>query len=120
MIEKIKELRSITSCGFGDCKKALEATNGDLEKAIIQLREKGLAVSAARKTKDAKEGTIALAVAEDKKSMALVEVNCETDFVAKTDAFQAFAKKAAEAALNGVNVQLICAEATNEKKNCYC
>ena len=83
-IQQIKELREATAAGMGACKEALTATNGNMEEAVKFLREKGLAVAAKRVDKESKQGIVALAVADDKKSMALAEVNCETDFVAKT------------------------------------
>ena len=103
-IQQIKELREATAAGMGACKEALTATNGDMGEAVKYLREKGLAVAAKRVDKESKQGIVALAVAEDKKSMALAEVNCETDFVAKTEAFIKFVDDAAKAALEGKDV----------------
>ena len=94
-IAQIKELREATAAGMGACKEALIATNGDMQEAIKYLREKGLAVAAKRVDKESKEGIIALASAADGKALALAEVNCETDFVAKTDAFKKFVDDAA-------------------------
>ena len=104
-IQQIKELREATAAGMGACKEALTATNGDMQEAIKYLREKGLAVAAKRVDKESKQGIIALAEAADKKSMALAEVNCETDFVANTDAYKDFCKKAAGVALEGKNIE---------------
>ena len=109
-IQQIKELREATAAGMGACKEALTATNGNMEEAVKYLREKGLAVAAKRVDKESKQGIVALAEAADKKSMALAEVNCETDFVAKTDAFVKFVDDAAKVALEGkdiANFQLI-------------
>ena len=90
---------------MGACKEALTATNGNMEEAVKYLREKGLAVAAKRVDKESKQGIVALAVAADKKSMALAEVNCETDFVAKTEAFIKFVDDAAKVALEGKDIE---------------
>ena len=103
-IAMIKELREATAAGMGACKDALKASDGDMKEAIKYLREKGLAVAAKRVDKESKEGIIAAASAADGKAMALVEVNCETDFVAKTDAYKDFCAKAAQVALEGKDV----------------
>ena len=104
-IQQIKELREATAAGMGACKEALTATNGNMEEAVKYLREKGLAVAAKRVDKESKQGIIALAEAADKKSMALAEVNCETDFVAKTEAFIKFVDDAAKTALEGKDIE---------------
>ena len=104
-IAQIKELREATAAGMGACKEALIATNGDMQEAIKYLREKGLAVAAKRVDKESKEGIIALASAVDGKALALAEVNCETDFVAKTDAFKKFVDDAAKVALEGKDIE---------------
>ena len=104
-IAQIKELREATAAGMGACKEALIATNGDMQEAIKYLREKGLAVAAKRVDKESKEGIIALASAPDGKALALAEVNCETDFVAKTDAFKKFVDDAAKVALEGKDIE---------------
>ena len=104
-IAQIKELREATAAGMGACKEALIATNGDMQEAIKYLREKGLAVAAKRVDKESKEGIIALASAADGKTLALAEVNCETDFVAKTDAFKKFVDDAAKVALEGKDIE---------------
>lgn len=88
---QVKELRQRTGAGMMDCKKALVATEGDLDKAVDFLREKGLAAAAKKSGRIAAEGAVVAAVAADGCSGCLVEVNSETDFVAKNDAFQAFA-----------------------------
>ncbi len=88
----VKELRERTGAGFVDCKKALENSNQDIEKAIQFLREKGLAAASKKAGRTANEGRIAHYVHGDGKIAVLVEVNCETDFVARTDEFQAFAR----------------------------
>ena len=104
-IAQIKELRDATAAGMGACKEALTATNGDLQEAIKFLREKGLAVAAKRVDKESKQGIIALAKAADNKAMALAEVNCETDFVANTDAYKKFCADAAQVALEGKDIE---------------
>jgi len=90
--ETIKELRSLTGAGVLDCKKALEANNGDFEKAADYLRQKGLAAAAKKATREANEGLIGTYVHTGSKVAGMVEVNCETDFVARTDTFQALVK----------------------------
>lgn len=91
-IDMIKQLREATAAGMGACKEALKATDGNMDEAVKYLREKGLAVAAKRVDKESKQGIVALAEAADKKSMALAEVNCETDFVANTDRFKALCR----------------------------
>jgi elongation factor Ts len=86
----VNELRKSTGAGMLDCKKALEETGGDMEKAVDFLRKKGLAAAAKKAGRAATEGLVAAVIAADGKSGALVEVNSETDFVAKNDKFQAF------------------------------
>jgi elongation factor Ts len=95
--EQVKELRERTGAGMMDCRKALVATNGDLDAAIEKLRMEGQAKAVKKAGRTAADGTIAVAVGPD--AIAMVELNCETDFVAKGDDFQNFAKAAAEAAL---------------------
>jgi len=84
---------------MADCKKALEASGGDMEGAIKWLRERGAAAAAKRADREAKEGIIAVAQTEDKSAAAMVEVNCETDFVARSEGFVAFAHEVAALAL---------------------
>lgn len=91
----VKELRDKTNAGMMDCKRALEKTEGDLEKAVDLLRQKGLAVAAKRAERATSEGTIECYVHAGGKLAVMVEVGCETDFVAKTDDFLAFAKDVA-------------------------
>jgi elongation factor Ts len=88
---QVNELRKKTGAGMMDCKKALVEANGDMQKAIEILRKKGAAVAAKRAEKSANEGLILTKVADDKKSAVIVEVNCETDFVAKSEDFVSFA-----------------------------
>jgi elongation factor Ts len=90
--ELVKTLRDKTNCGFMDCKKALKETEGDLEKAVAYLRQKGIAVAGKRAERATSEGVVVAEIAGDGLSGVLLEVNCESDFVGKTDAFQNFAK----------------------------
>lgn len=88
----VKELRERTGAGMMDCKKALVETNGDIEKAIEYLREKGLAAAAKKTSRIAAEGVVESYIHMGGKIGVLVEVNCETDFVAKTDKFKDLVK----------------------------
>jgi elongation factor Ts len=88
----VKELREKTGAGMMDCKKALSETGGNFEKAVDYLRQKGLSIAAKRAGKIASEGSIGSYIHAGGKIGVMVEVNCETDFVAKTDDFRAFAK----------------------------
>jgi len=87
---QINELRKATGAGMLDCKKALEQTEGDYEKAVDYLRTKGLAAAAKKSGRAATEGMVAAFVSDDLKSGVLLEINSETDFVAKNELFQAF------------------------------
>lgn len=91
----VKELREKSGAGMMDCKNALTESNGDFEKAMDVLRKKGMAKAAKRADREAKEGTIYAYIHPGSKLGVLVEVNCETDFVANTDDFQGFAKNVA-------------------------
>ena len=95
----VKELREISGAGMMDCKKALTATEGDMDKAMEFLREKGLATAQKKASRIAAEGIVMLKVAEDSKKAVAVEVNAETDFVAKNEKFQAYVAQVAEHAL---------------------
>ncbi|MGM0541256.1 MAG: translation elongation factor Ts [Pseudomonadota bacterium] len=95
----VKELRDLTGAGMMDCKKALSEVDGDLEAAIEFLRKKGMAGADKKAGRVASEGTIAIAVSDDKKTAMIAEVNCETDFVAMGDEFKAFANEIAALAL---------------------
>ncbi len=96
--QDVNKLRTMTGAGMMDCKKALTEANGDFEKAIEYLRKKGQKVSASRSDKDAKEGSVFVKTSEDKKEAVLIALNCETDFVAKNEAFQNLGKLIAEIA----------------------
>ncbi|MCL7487944.1 MAG: translation elongation factor Ts [Desulfobulbaceae bacterium] len=90
--QMVKELRDKTNAGMMDCKKALTETEGDLEKAVDLLRQKGLAVAQKRADRATSEGIVECYIHAGGKLGVMVEVGCETDFVAKTDDFQAFAR----------------------------
>ena len=87
--QMIKELRQVTEAGVLDCKKALEATDGDFDKAVEYLKEKGLDAAAKKATRETNDGLVQVLVDETARQGTIVEVNCETDFVARTDEFQA-------------------------------
>lgn len=91
----VKELREKTGVGMMDCKNALKETNGDMEKATEILRKKGIAKAAKRADREANEGIIEAYIHPGSKLGVLVEINCETDFVANTDDFKTFAKNVA-------------------------
>ena len=86
--ELVKQLRERTGAGFMDCKKALTEADGDIDKAIVLLRDKGLAAAAKKAGRDAREGLVSSYIHTGGRVGVLVEVNCETDFVARTDEFQ--------------------------------
>ena len=98
----VKELREMTGAGMMDCKKALTATEGDMDKAVDFLREKGLAGAQKKAGRIAAEGIVATCISEDEKHAVVVEVNAETDFVAKNEKFQTYV---AEVAAQAVNTQ---------------
>lgn len=93
--DQIKELREKTGAGILDCRKALEGSNGDMEKAIDFLREKGLATAAKRADRQASEGTLELYTHGNGRVGVMLELNCETDFVARSDAFRELAHELA-------------------------
>ncbi|MDC3114489.1 translation elongation factor Ts [Candidatus Pelagibacter sp.] len=98
-IEKVKKLREATGAGFKDCNLAIKESNGDLDKAVEILRVKGISKASKKMSRDAKEGVVAISGNEKKTS--IIEVNCETDFVAKNDDFIKFVKELSE--LNNQN-----------------
>lgn len=100
-LDLVKKLREKTGAGIADCKKALVESDGDIDKAIEYLRKKGAATSQKRSDRIAKEGLIYARVNEARNEAAIVEVNCETDFVAKSDKFHDLAKAAVEAVFSG-------------------
>ena len=97
---QVKELREMTGAGMMDCKKALTATEGDMDKAVEFLREKGLATAQKKASRVAAEGLCKTLVADDAKSAVVVEVNSETDFVAKNENFQEFVAAVAQQAVD--------------------
>ncbi len=98
--KQVKELREMTGAGMMDCKKALTATDGDFDKAIEFLREKGLATAEKKAGRIAAEGIVKVLVSDDAHKAVAVEVNAETDFVAKNDKFQAYVAQVAEQAMD--------------------
>jgi elongation factor Ts len=90
--ELVKELRERTGAGFMDCKKALTEAGGDLERATAILRERGLAAAAKKSSREAREGLVSSYIHTGGRVGVLIEVNCETDFVARTDEFQRLVK----------------------------
>ena len=105
--QNVKELREMTGCGMMDCKKALTETDGDMDKAVEFLREKGLATAAKKSGRIASEGIVKAYITEDGATGVVVEVNSETDFVAKNDEFQTFVTNVAKqiAATNPADVE---------------
>jgi len=90
-VEKVKQLREATGAGFKDCNLAVKESGGDLDKAVEILRVKGISKASKKMSRDAKEGVIATSGDENK--ISVLELNCETDFVAKNDDFVSFAKE---------------------------
>lgn len=95
----VNKLRQMTGAGLMDCKKALTETNGDFEAAMDYLRKKGAKISANRADREASEGAVIAVTSSDSKKGAAIKLTCETDFVGKNEAFVAFAREIAEAAL---------------------
>jgi elongation factor Ts len=98
-VQQVKELRDATGVGMMDCKEALQETDGDFDEAVSLLRKKGQEVASDRAAAEADEGLVVTAVADDGHAGAIVEINCETDFVARNDDFQSFARTVAERVL---------------------
>jgi elongation factor Ts len=130
--ELVKELRERTGAGFMDCKRALTEADADLDKAIAILREKGLAAAAKKAGRDAREGLVSSYIHTGGRVGVLIEVNCETDFVARTDEFQKLVRDLAvqvaglaplyvdadaipAAALEAKRAELLADEATQKK-----
>ncbi len=97
--KQVKELRDATGVGMMDCKEALQETEGDFDEAVSLLRKKGQEVADDRAAAEADEGLVVTAVSDDGHAGAIVEINCETDFVARNEDFQSFADTAAERVL---------------------
>jgi elongation factor Ts len=102
----VAKLRNMTGAGMMDCKKALTEADGNIDGAVDILRKKGAASAAKKSARDANEGVIAKFVSEDGKVGSLVEINCETDFVAKNETFQQFAAEVAEKMTQDAGVDL--------------
>src|SRR4051812_31242729 len=102
----VGKLRELTGAGFIDCKKALVETNGDLEAAVDVLRKRGVASAAKKAGREAKEGVIAQYIAPGSKVGVIVEINCETDFVARNDGFKAFCDDVAKKLAANPNADL--------------
>jgi len=92
----VKELREKTGAGMMDCQRALQEANGDLDEAVKVLRKKGLSAAAKKAGRAAKDGLVAISLSADRRKAGMVELNCETDFVARTDKYKAFALSLAE------------------------
>ncbi len=99
-MEKIKQLRDLTGAGIGDCKKALDESGGDLDKAVEILRKKGGAKAAKKADRATNEGVIGIAISDDEKKASIVKIACETDFVARNDNFKSFVAEVAKAGLD--------------------
>lgn len=106
--QMVKELRERTGAGMMNCKKALTEANGNMDKAIEILREKGLAAAAKKSSRIAAEGIVNIYASDDKKSASIVEVNCETDFVAANEEFLSF--------VNALNKQITLSDVKNVKE----
>lgn len=113
----VKDLRTKTGAGMMDCKKALVEAEGDMEKAVDILREKGLSQAAKKASRVAAEGTVVFAMSDDKKVGALLEVNCETDFVGSNEDFRSLASAIAEQIIkvNPADVEALLASDMNGK-----
>jgi len=116
LLEKVKRLREITGVGFKDCKSAIDETDGDIEKSIELLRKKGIAKASKRMERIAAEGLICICEQDNKFSM--IEINSETDFVAKNNEFINFAEEVSKLALtkSGKIEDILISEMTNKKK----
>jgi elongation factor Ts len=117
----VKELRERTGAGMMDCKRALEATDGDLEKAVVWLREKGVATAAKKAGRDAREGLVHAYIHAGGRLGVLIEVNSETDFVARNEDFQKLVQQlaiqVAGLAPQFVTIESIPAEVVEQKRN---
>jgi elongation factor Ts len=121
--QMVKDLRQATGAGVLDCRKTLEAAGGDVNKATEMLREKGLAAAAKKSTREAKEGLVGHYIHTGSKVAALVEVNCESDFVARTDAFQTLCRDLAmqvvAARPEWVRIEDVPAEIVEQERQTY-
>ena len=116
----VKQLRDATSAGMMDCKRALQETGGDVDKAVVLLRERGIAAAARKSDREVREGLISSYIHTGGRVGVLIEVNCETDFVARTDEFQnlvrALAIQVAGLSPKWVDIDQIPAEVLAEKR----
>jgi elongation factor Ts len=121
--QMVKDLRQVTGAGVLDCRKTLEAAGGDFNKATEMLREKGMAAAAKKSTREAKEGLVGHYIHTGSKVAALVEVNCESDFVARTDDFQTLCRDLAmqvvAARPQWVRIEDIPAEIIEQERQTY-
>ena len=121
--QMVKDLRQATGAGVLDCRKTLEAAGGDVNKATEMLREKGLAAAAKKSTREAKEGLVGHYIHTGSKVAALVEVNCESDFVARTDDFQTLCRDLAmqvvAARPQWVRIEDVPAEIVEQERQTY-
>ena len=116
MLDKIKKLREITGVGFKDCKSAIDETNGDIDKSIDFLRKKGIAKASKRMSRTAAEGLVC--IFEEKNKLSMIEINSETDFVAKNDEFINFVEETSKIALsNSGKLDSILNSPMSNKKN---
>jgi len=115
LLEKVKQLREITGVGFKDCKNAIDETKGDIEKSIELLRKKGIAKASKRMSRIASEGLIC--ISEKENEFSIVEINCETDFVAKNKEFINFVEEVSKLALtkSGIIENTLESEMKNKK-----
>lgn len=117
-LEKIKTLRGMTGAGLMNCKEALKLKNGNLDDAVQYLKEKGLAIANKKSSRLAKEGRIESYIHHNSRIGVLVEINCETDFVAQTDELKAFAKEVALQVAASDSLKYVSSEdITNEELN---
>ena len=118
--DMVKELRERTGAGMMDCKRALEETSGDLQQAVVLLRERGVAAAAKKAGRDAREGLVSSYIHPGGRLGVLIEVNCETDFVARNEDFQKLvrelAMQVAGVAPEFVTIESIPADVTERKK----
>jgi elongation factor Ts len=121
--ERVKELRERTGAGFMDCKKALTEADGDMDKAVVLLRERGLAAAAKKSARDAREGLVSSYIHTGGRVGVLIEVNCETDFVARTDDFgrlcRDLAMQVAAAGAEFVRREEVAAERVEKEKEIF-
>ncbi len=107
--EDVKKLREMTGAGMMMCKEALQQSNGNVEQAVAYLRKKGMATAEKKAGRAAGDGLVDIAIAPDGRSAAMAEVNCETDFVAKTDQFKSLVKGLAQWTLGQAKPALVSA-----------